>query len=271
MDNELQRPNAALINKEWYQAAKGALTSGELSNLLVKCVEYVFTGDLGIQYDTMVETVFLMVRPSLDSDIAKYRERCMRNAANAKSRSERVAASGSESRRVVANTTTTSTTTSTTTPISLSDEEKQREIEREKWLIYGYFWATGSKAIKEETLAFWSYYEALGWKNNKGAAIVSKLAAARMWRRQFENGIVPNGSAAWYKAVEECPIPDYNIWNTFKGAEISPEISTIHLGCTDDFLRSLRAKVPNFERILLNILKTKEVCFEVIRPQSSSQ
>ena len=92
-------------------------------------------------------------------------------------------------------------------------------INKERWLTWGYFWSTGSKAVKEECTAFWSYYESLGWKNNKGAAIVSKMAAARMWRRQYETGRTPNGADAWFKALQECPVQDYRIWDAYAGAE----------------------------------------------------
>ena len=118
METNTKRPNAALINREWYESAKEVLGARDLSCLLVAAVEYVLYGDTGIKLQGDAAVVFAMVRPALDSDIAKYTERCARNAANAKSQRQRVAASGTQSQRVEANTTSTTTTTTTTTTTS---------------------------------------------------------------------------------------------------------------------------------------------------------
>ena len=126
-------------------------------------------------------------------------------------------------------------------------------------MIFGYFWSTGSKAIKDELTAFWSYYESLGWKNNKGAAIVSKLAAARMWKRQYETGNAPDGAEAWFKAVQTCPVPDFNIWQIFAGAERNGDIVIVRLRCSGEYLGKLRAAVPTLERDLRAIWRGLEV------------
>ena len=257
METEIKRPSATLINKEWYAAAKSVLNSAQLGQLLIKACEYVFAGGDGVVYDSFVTMAFAMIKPALDSDIAKYAERCARNASNARSQSQRVGASGSHSQRVGANTTTTTTTT--TTPSLSTVEQDQREIEREKWLIYGYFWSTGSKAIVQECDAFWSYYEALGWKNNKGAVIVSKIAAARMWRRQFESGTAPNGAEVWYKAVQSCPILDYGVWNCYAGAEKMGDAIDIRLRCSEQFLQGLEKALPELKKSLQGLLRAHEV------------
>lgn len=264
MENNEQRPSAALINREWYQAAKSVLNRQQLGSLLTKAVEYVFAGGDNVTYDTFVETAFAMVKPALDSDITKYRERCARNAANAKSQWQRVAASGTQSQPVAANTTTTTTPTTTTTSISLRETDREKEIEVERWLIFGYFWSTGSKAIAEELQAFWSYYEALGWKNNKGAAIVSKMAAARMWRRQFETGTAPNGADAWHKVMQACPVPDYNIWKCYAGAEKTETGAIVRLRCSGTFLQSLKDAMPLLDKSLQNLWKVPQIEFETL-------
>lgn len=264
METDNKRPNAALINREWYESAKSVLSARDLSCVLVAAVEYVLYGDTAINLQDSARVVFAMIKPALDSDIAKYLERCARNAANAKSQWQRVAASGTQSQPVAANTTTTSTTTSTTTPISLRETDPEKEIEVEKWLIFGQFWKTGSKAIKEELRAFWSYYEALGWKNNKGAQIVSKVAAARMWRPQYETGAAPDGAAAWFEAVKKCPTPDYNIWLCYAGAERTDTGAVVRLRCKATFLESLRAALPALEKSLQSLWKVQEISFELV-------
>lgn len=262
MDNDTKRPNAALINREWYLAAKSVLQYGELCHVVNAACCYVLFGDIGVNLSEREKLAFAMIRPALDSDVDKYVERCARNAANARSQSQRVAASGTQSQRVGANTTTTSTTTSTTTTTSTPSLSPEISEEKERWIIFGYFWSTGSKAISQELDAFWSYYESLGWKNNKGAAIVSKVACARMWKRQFESGTAPNGADAWYKSVQSCEIADYGVFNCYLGAEREESGAVVRLRCKSSFLESLKAAVPNLERILQSLWRVPAVRFE---------
>lgn len=265
METDNKRPNAALINREWYAAAKSVLNANQLGQLLVKACEYVFAGGDGVQYDTFVTMAFAMVKPALDSDIAKYNERCARNAANARSQSQRVAASGTQSQRVGANTTTTTTPTTTTTTTTTQSLSPESSEEKEKWLIYGYFWSTGSKAVADELSAFWSYYESLGWKNNKGAEIVSKVAAARMWRRQFETGNVPNGANAWFKALQSCAVPDINVWKGFAGAEKINDTAIVRVRFNSKFIDDLRSAVPTLERSLCSMWSVLWIKWEQVQ------
>lgn len=259
------RPNAALINREWYESAKKVLSARDLSCVLVAAVEYVLYGDTAITLNDMARVVFAMVKPALDSDIAKYRERCARNAANARSQRQRVAASGTQSLPVGANTTTTTTTTSTTTSTTTPTLSNERTTEREKWLVYGYFWSSGSKAVAEECSEFWNYYESLGWKNNKGAAIVSRLAAARMWRRKYESGTAPNGSEGWFKVLQECPVADYGVWKAYAGAERNESGIVVRLRVSEQYLSQLREHMPSLERQLQAIWRAPAVTFELVR------
>ena len=262
MDNDKKRPAAALINREWYESAKSVLNKGQVKSVVCAAVEYVLFGNEDKTLDDMERIVFAMVKPALDSDIAKYAERCERNQRNARSQSQRVAASGSQWQPVAANTTTTTTTTptttSTTTP-SLSPEEVE---EKDRWLIFGYFWSVGSKAIMQECEAFWSYYESLGWKNNKGAPIVHRLACARQWNRKFETGTAPNGADAWFKAMQSCNIYDCNAFKCYMGAEREEAGAVVRLRCKTSFLESLKAAVPNLERTLGTLWRVPAVRFE---------
>lgn len=262
MDNNEQRPNAALINQEWFEAAQKVLPEDQLGRVLLNACCYVFGKQEYMMPEAISRVVFAMIKPALDSDIQKYRERCARNAANAKSK--RVAASGSEWVRVGANTTptTTPTTTSTTTTTTTSSLSPAEIEDREKWLIYGYFWSVGSNAIREECNAFWSYYESLGWKNNKGAQIVSKLAAARMWKRQFETKVAPNGSDAWFRVMQECEIADYNIWHVYAGAERVDGNAIVRLRASSYWIEDFRARCGNLLLTLQRLWKVQEISIE---------
>lgn len=255
------RPNAALINREWYESAASVLEGRKLAQLVLYAVQYVLYGISPETEDETIKIVFAMVRPALDSDIAKYLERCARNAANAKSQRQRVGASGSEWERVAANTTTTTTTTPTTTTTTTTSISNEDERKRGRFLCYGYFWATGSNDPMQELDAYWDYYEALGWKNNKGAAIVSKIAAARMWRRQFDSSEPKQGAQSWFKAVKDCPIIDTNVFRCYAGAEMADGKVTIHLLCSARFLDQLQEVVPNLKGSLMTDFRAQEVIF----------
>lgn len=262
MEDNNRRPNAALINREWFEAAVKTLTADGISHVLLAACNYVFYNEIRVRLDDFERCVFAMITPALESDIVKYRERCARNAANAKSK--RVGASGCEWERVGANTTKTSTptpttTSTTTTTRSLSPIEVE---EREKWLIYGYFWSIGSNAIKEESSAFWNYYESLGWKNNKGAAIKDKLAAARMWRRQYDTKQPKNGADAWYMAVKTCEICDYNLWNAYAGAERDGDKAIVRLRVPEAWVDDFRSKCGNILLLLQKAWRVQEIAIE---------
>lgn len=265
METDNKRPNAALINREWFDAASSVLGVEQLGIVLVNACRYVFGLDQYAGMTAVQGAVMAMIKPALDSDIAKYNERCARNAANARSQSQRVAASGTQSQRVDANTTTTTTTTSTTTTTTTPSLSPEKSEEREKWLIYGYFWSTGSKAVADELSAFWSYYESLGWKNNKGAEIVSKVAAARMWRRQYETGNAPNGAEVWFKALQTCPVPDVNVWKGYAGAERIDDHAVVRVRFNSKFVDDLRSAVPTLERSLCSMWKVQAVDWENVQ------
>lgn len=264
METDNKRPNAALINREWFESAAGILSRQDLGLMLVQCVEYVLGIDNDWELGGTPEVVFKMVKPALDSDIAKYLERCARNAANAKSQRQRVAASRSESQRVEANTTSTTTTTTTSTTTTTPSISPEMSEEKERWLCYGVFWSTGSRAIKEELSAFWNYYESLGWKNNKGALVVSKIACARQWHRQFETGTAPNGAEAWFKALQPCTIPDYHAFNCYLGAERTEGGVVVRLRCKRTFYESMTRAVPTLEATLRALWRVPEVSVECI-------
>lgn len=163
---------------------------------------------------------------------------------------------------MAANTTTTTTpttTTTTTTTPSISNEERR---DRERFEIYGYFWSVGSADPKAELDAFWDYYESLGWKNNKGAVIASKLAAARMWRRQFETKTPPDGAQQWYKAAKECAVPNPMVFSAFLGAERNDDKIIVRLSCTGKFFAQIRENTPRLETDLRTVWRGLEPVFE---------
>lgn len=256
------RPSAALINRAWYESAKGVLGAKDLSCVLVAAVEYVLYGDTAITLQDSAAVVFAMVKPQLDSDIAKYQERCVRNALNAKrgtsgasgSQSQPVAASGEQQQHQQQ-----PQQQQTTSCLSIDDP---KQIERDKFQVWGYMWSSGSNAIQQECAAFWSYYEALGWRNNKGAAIVSRLACARMWRKQYDTKEPPAGAVQWFQAFKDCPIIDYAVFNAYAGAMISPEedgVLEVRFRANEPYLADIEAKVPQCLEAFRRLCKVNKV------------
>lgn len=230
MDQEqTKRPNAALINREWFDSAASILNEDELGRVLAMACRYVFSGMPCGSTSGKEGIVFAMIRPALDSDLRAYAERCARNAANARNRSQRVAASGSEWERVGAIPTPTTTPTTTTTQISLPREGDKEQRDRERFLTALYFAEKGSESPVAEMEAFWNYYESLGWKNNKGAAIVRKQAAAAMWRPQFALGDVDGWRVKWFKALHRSKFFDMRLFTDVRGAEVNGDVLTLYI------------------------------------------
>lgn len=256
------RPSAALINREWYESAREILTREELGSAVLNAIAYVLYGDELPPSTSKVGIVCRMVKPQLDSDIAKYQERCVRNALNAKRGAS--GASGSESLRVATSGEQQQPQhqqqPQQATPCLSLDDPKQ--IERDKFQIWGFMWSSGSNAIQQECAAFWSYYEALGWRNNKGAAIVSRLACARMWRKQYDTKEPPSGAVQWFQAFKDCPIIDYAVFNAYAGAMLSPEedgVLEVRFRANEPYLADIEAKVPQCLEAFRRLCKVNKV------------
>lgn len=211
-----------IFARSWFDAAITSLSDTDRLKFYDAAFDYAFYDVVRSDMSPAVQMAFAMVRPFIDQDIVKYQERCERNRANARS-GKRVAASGSQSLPVATNTntnTTTNTNTNTNT-ISLSEE-------RERFLVVGMFFARGALQPVAEMNKFWDYYESLGWKNNKGAEIKRKSAAARMWNLQ--SGVISQALAprvTWFNAVTRCEYSDAVIFDNL--VDIRPVDGTLHI------------------------------------------
>lgn len=264
MERDNNRPSAALINREWFESAKSVLSADGLGKVLIAACNYVLFNELKLKLNSTESVVFAMIMPALDSDIAKYRERCARNAANARSKRERVGASGSEWERVGANTTTTSTTTPTSTTISLPREDDKSRRDREQFFIALYFAEQGSEAPVQEMLAFWNYYESLGWKNNKGAAIVRKQSCAAMWRAQYATGDVCEWRKHWLKALHRANTFDLRLFTDIRGVTISEEKLELAIVGGKEFADYLDATHMSVLRPFVTSMGCKDLYYRAI-------
>lgn len=211
-----------IFARSWWQAAKAELLPSDRLQFYDAVFDYAFNGNDLPGICAAVKVAFAMVKPFIDQDKIKYQERCERNRRNAQGRKP-VAPSGTQSLPVGDNTnTSTNTNTNTNTnTISLTPE-------KEKFLVCGLFFARGAIKPAEELQRFWSYYESLGWRNNKGAQIVRKTSAARMWSLQSgvtEKALAPR--VVWYQEISECECSDIRVFDYL--VNIEPEGDTLHI------------------------------------------
>ena len=173
METEIKL-KGVIFARAWWEAAASTLSDAERLAFYDAIFQYGFTAEIPEQLPPIIKPLMAIVRPFLDAEAVKYAERVERNRNNARATRK---ASGTQS-LPMANNTNTSTNTNTNTntnTISMTSE-------RERFLCLGIIFANGAKDVKAEFERFWNYYESLGWRNNKGAAIARKTAAARMWK-----------------------------------------------------------------------------------------
>lgn len=207
-----------IISRAWWAAAVQELSPADRLAFYDGVLQYAFTDEFPSNLPATVRPMVAMVVPFIDADKVKYSERVERNRANARG-SKRVAASGTQSLPVATNTNTnTSTNTNTnTSTISIPPE-------KEKFYICAMFYARGAIKPAEETTRFWDYYESLGWKNNKGAQIVRKTAAARMW--SLQTGTTERDlqtRQAWAHCMTMCDSARIEVFDLLQRVEVEGE------------------------------------------------
>ena len=137
---------AAMFREEWLDKARQLLPNAADRALFYECLMCkAFEREMPSINNPIVSAMFVMAESAISQDLEKYAARCERNRENAL---KRLAASGTQSQRVVASgnqsqqsqpnistsiSTSTSTSTSTNT-ISISQDEKSQE--REIYSIY---------------------------------------------------------------------------------------------------------------------------------------
>lgn len=246
---ENNRPKAALINSTWYTAAREVLTPAELGNLLVWCVDYVLTGEAPKTQKNTLYALFRMAKVALDSDIEAYAARCERNRINANSK--RVGASGSESQRVAPNINhnINNNINNNDNSISLTDEIG----ERERYDIIYLFFKRGAKCPLDEYEEFFAYYSALGWRNNKGAPIVRRIAAARMWAFKKGTRVLPDLFQMYGDAMLSADVPDGGIFGYLRDIQRTEDAMIITFAASAEWVKNFD---ESNQRALAKFMKT---------------
>lgn len=260
---------AAMFREEWLDKARQLLPNPADRADFYECLMCrAFDRDIPQPANPIVSAMYTMAESAIAQDLEKYTARCERNRENAL---KRVAASGSQSQRVVASgsdgnqsqpntntSTSTSTNINTSTSISTISNENT-DSEREKYLIYCTLFSRGALDIQTEFDNFYNYYAALGWKNNKGAPIVSKVSAAAMWRISGELCGNLAQREMWAKAFKNAPTTSVLVWTSFRDMRAEVQDTTrvlhIHLALNTNQIQALEDKC---ERALRALMATYE-------------
>lgn len=232
-----------MIRRDWVEVARATIPDpAERGRFYDAIFSECFDLDGTPELSPMAAGMMAMVRMLLAADKEAYVARCERNKRNAQSL--RLGASGSDSQRVGAsgcntNTNTNTKTNTNTNTIPLPSGEAES---REKFDIIGIFFSRGSKVPLEEAKAFWNYYESLGWRNNKGALIVSKKAAARQWRLQTD--IAPDEAwrDMWYASMKSAPTTDPRVWTWPRAIDLIEGELRLFLAGSGDFMPMLEER-----------------------------
>lgn len=207
-----------VFSRYWYDVISLKLLPSDRLQFYDAVFDYAFNGCPPPGLSPAVDMAFSMVKPFLDTEEERYRERCERNRLNARGRKP-IAASGTESYNTNTNTNTdTNTNTNTNTNTISLDEE------RERFLCLGIIFGNGAVDAKGEFDRFWNYYESLGWRNNKGAEIKRKTSAASMW--QPEKKIEEKQTAIrslWYECISKAGCNDIRVFLYFRTAHTEGE------------------------------------------------
>ena len=264
---------AAYFREEWLDKASQLLPNPADRAIFYEMLMCRAFGRQVVQCNNpVVVAMYTMAESAIVADIAKYEAKCERNRQNAKGRSQSlpVAATGSQSLPVAATgsqslpstSTNTSTNTNTSTSTSTTSLEVDSE-EREIFLIYSTLFTRGALDLQSEFDSFYNYYSALGWKNNKGAAIVSKVSAAAMWRL---NGEIASNIAerqAWAKAFKTAPTTSPLVWTCFQSLKVkeTDDCRTLHIytSLTEKQIEALESKCERALRTLMAMYQCSEI------------
>lgn len=260
---------AAMFREEWLDKARQLLPNPSDRALFYECLMCkAFERDMPIIDNPIVSAMFIMAESAIAQDLEKYAARCERNRENAL---KRVAASGTQSQPSqpnISTSTSTSTNTSTSTSTSTISIESADE-EKEKYLIYCTLFTRGALDVQSEFDSFYNYYAALGWKNNKGAQIVSKVSAAAMWRFSGDTAANLSEREQWAKAFRNADTTSSVIWTAFRHMEVrasdTERVLHITIAIPTTWLEDFESKCERNIRALMRAYQCSSIEYHCTR------
>lgn len=270
---------AAMFREEWLDKARQLLPNPADRATFYECLMCrAFERDQPTIDNPIVGAMFAMAESAIAQDLEKYAARCERNRENAAKRyqSQPVDASGSQSLPVAASgsqslpntSTSTSTNTSTNTSTSTISNENG-DSDRDRYLIYCTLFSRGALDVQSEFDSFYNYYAALGWKNNKGAPIVSRVSAAAMWRISGEIAGNLSQREMWAKAFRNADTTSVLVWTSFRDMRVEVQDTTrvlhIHLALNTKQIEALEDKCARSLRSLMSTYECKSLEYHCLR------
>lgn len=264
---------AAYFREDWLDKANQLLPNPADRACFYECLMCrAFGRELPQFTSAIVSAMYTMAESAIVADIEKYEAKCQRNRENAQ---KRVAASGDQSQRVVASgsdryqsqpISTPSPTPSPTTSTSTSTNPISNETltdERERYLIYCTLFTRGALDIQTEFDNFYNYYSSLGWRNNKGAPIVSKVSAAAMWRLSGDTCANLSERENWSKAFRNASTTSPRVWLAFRSMRVevtdSARVLHIHIALNTKQIEALEDTCERQLRALMGLYQANTI------------
>lgn len=234
--------NGVVFKRSWRDKALALLPDSKARLSFYECLfDLAFDEKDAAPADGAARIMYEMCKDDIRAEIDKYNRTCERNAANAaaryaksttRSESQPLAANGSGSQPLADNSNSNSKGNSKGNSNLSPNGEKTGE-DREKFDVIGIFFRRGSADPRAEAERFWNYYDALGWKNNKGAAISNKNSAAAMWQMSGEPAPDAAFRALWWRHFHLVGGTPYPLWLDVERFDMvrADEGATMHIYC----------------------------------------
>lgn len=234
--------NGVVFKRSWRDKALSLLPAdGARLSFYEALFSLAFDGQDEAPADAAARIMYEMCKDDIAAEISRYQKVCERNAANAAARytkstsgyqSQPVAASGSDGNQSQSNSNNKGNSNNKSNG-NLSSAEAALSVEREKWEVYGVFFRRGSIDPRAEAERFWNYYDALGWKNNKGAPISNKNSAAAMWSIEGEPAPDTALRQLWWRHFHLVGGVQWALWSGIERFEIerTEDTATVLIYC----------------------------------------
>lgn len=250
---------AAMVHKTWIDGAREVLSNPEDRCEFYDAVfDLYFTDQLRVIHSEQARAIFVMVRPYILADRQRYADKCERNRENARKKTLQSQANGSDRLRSQdlgsnnnnnTNSSINNNSNNNNNILSLSSDE---ERDRESFDILGILFYHRASNVREEMQRFYNYYEALGWRTNKGAPIVNRRAAARQWRveqQRPDSKLYDN----YYMMMQQSTLYDARIYTAVRYMEVFGKTLKLHYAADNAFIDLLE---KHCIRLLVKLTKS---------------
>lgn len=271
--------SACMFRREWLEVAQQMIPDAAAR---AEFYEGIFGTAFAISgtepKNPVARAMWAMACPAITQDRERYDAKCEKNRQNALARSERkrTQANASENERTQATAANTNTNTNNNANTNnnnnanLSHESSPEEVrEKETFLIYCTLFGKGVLDVQAEYDAFYGYYDSLGWRNNKGAAITSRVSAALMWKANTELAADAPYRTKYAAAFKNAPTTSVHIWTAYRYTEVREvdgvQTACISLALPEEHVRSFDEKFTAQIRKYARSIGAEDVTYRMVK------